>query len=423
MLQIEDNTFPNLLAILTGLNNTHVFERYNPKKPGLLDKCPLLWNDFRKLGYVTAYAEDETSISTFNYLKMGFTKQPTDYYLRPFLMAAEKKLPIKTKSGLTYCIGYKHSADYIMDYALELGIRYKNDPYFGFFWMNTFSHNAISDCSSMDERIVDYFKKFSENGILNRSIIIFISDHGMRFGPTRILESGYYEERLPLAFLWLPPWLKNSHPEFVNSLNINKNRLTNPYDMHMTLKNILELSGRIENLSLAEDCPNCQTLFKSVPESRSCQDISIADHWCTCLPFQSIHKDSAIVRRIANYSIDFINNYLNEFENGTIAKLCAKLHLHKIKLANRAITTISNNKKKTKIYNIIETYHIIMIAKPGDGLFESSVRHYPYDNNKLEMTGSISRLNMYAKDSKCLEDGGAKKYCHCIKNTLPSSDG
>jgi hypothetical protein len=184
---MDDNTFPNLMAILTGFNQSHAYEICDPKKVGQLDKCPFIWKHFQNSGYATGYAEDEAKIGTFNYHKLGFLSQPTTHYYRPFAMAAEKYLKIKYKSSLKFCLGFQNYADFIYQYALDFATAYKNDPFFGLFWTNTFSHNDISDPSSMDERIKFYLEELDSRGILNTSAVIFFSDHGLRFGPVRQL--------------------------------------------------------------------------------------------------------------------------------------------------------------------------------------------------------------------------------------------
>ena len=102
-------------------------------------------------------------------------------------MAAEKYLKIKYKSALKFCLGFQNYADFIYQYALDFATVYRNDPFFGLFWTNTFSHNDISDPSSMDERIKFYLEELETRGILNTSAVIFFSDHGLRFGPVRQL--------------------------------------------------------------------------------------------------------------------------------------------------------------------------------------------------------------------------------------------
>lgn len=76
------------MAILAGM---HPSKSYNACKPTTLhglDNCWFIWKNFSNAGYVTAYGEDYPSISTFNYRKKGFYNQPTDYYLRPFILVS-----------------------------------------------------------------------------------------------------------------------------------------------------------------------------------------------------------------------------------------------------------------------------------------------------------------------------------------------
>ncbi|XP_073842350.1 uncharacterized protein isoform X2 [Musca autumnalis] len=412
--KIDDNTFPNLMAVLTGMNRTRAIQKCSPYKLNALDNCDFIWKTFRDHGYVTAYAEDEATINTFNYLKVGFVEPPVDYYLRPFLLGAEKHLETRTKSGLISCLGYKHAADHVYDYAVELARRYRNDTFFGLFWANTFSHNDISDCTSMDEHIREYLKKFKQMGTMDNTIVIFFSDHGMRFGPIRKTYSGHLEERLPFVFLWLPPRLRHKYPSFVNALNANKNRLTNPYDTHMTLKHILEMTGRVkerEKLAPADACPKCQSLLRPVPHNRSCQDAAIEPHWCTCLLYENIYKNSKTVLDLTHLLIGYINDFVATFHNKTYAKLCVPLKFDSVDSAYRTtqLETKENGTTKT-----VDIYRVTFYTKPNKGLFEATAIYDPI-TGFMEVTGEISRLNTYASDSDCVSDGGAKKYCSCRK--------
>uniref|UniRef100_A0A8D8D653 (northern house mosquito) hypothetical protein n=1 Tax=Culex pipiens TaxID=7175 RepID=A0A8D8D653_CULPI len=404
--KIDDNTYPNLMAILTGYNNTLAYDVCNPRKVGQLETCPFLWKYFADSGYVTAYAEDEASINTFNYHKFGFVKQPTDYYLRPMALAAEKNLVKKLKNSLTFCLGYQHYADFIYQYALDFATFYKDEPNFGLFWTNTFSHNDISDPSSMDLRMKYYVEELQSRGILNNSMVIFFSDHGIRFGAVRSLLTGWLEERLPFMFMWLPDWFKEEHPQIVQALKVNRNRLTNPYDLHATLKHVLELSERIDNLPTPLSCPNCQSIFQEMPWNRSCEETSIAPHWCTCSDYEKIDKGSRLVQEAAGFVIDSINEDLAQNQRNLTKKLCAKMQLKSTSLA------------KIARYPDAETPHndylLIIDGKPGNGKFESTVRHYT-KLNKFEITGSISRLNEYASQSECMHVDYLRKYCYCLR--------
>lgn len=391
------------MAILVGVNNTLAYTDCDPKKVGKLETCSFMWNYFKDNGYVTAYGEDEASINTFNYNKFGFIKPPTDYYMRPYCLAAEKSLHAKYKSSLKFCLGYKHYADHIYDYAIDFATVYKNDPSFGLFWTNTFSHNAISDPSSMDMKMKRYIEELEERGILNNSMVVFFSDHGLRFGPIRVLETGWFEERLPFIFIWLPEWFKKENPEIVQALKINRNRLTNPYDLHMTLKHILELSGRVEKLPLAISCPECHSIFKEVSVDRSCEDVSITDHWCTCAAYEKADRKSPIINKAVKFVLENINSDLEQHRNGT-KNLCAKLKLSLIEYAREA--NVRN------ISEPFDNYLIVFKASPGGGIFESTVKYYLNDKNFV-LSGSVSRLNSYDSQSHCMHIDYLKKYCYC----------
>lgn len=90
--KMGENTFPNLMAILTGKSINQAYDACTPTVPYKLDNCSFIWYDFHQSGYTTAYGEDEAEISTFNYNKVGFVEPPTDYYLRPYMLASEKLL-------------------------------------------------------------------------------------------------------------------------------------------------------------------------------------------------------------------------------------------------------------------------------------------------------------------------------------------
>lgn len=388
-----------------------------PTFPSCTDKCPFIWKDFQNSGYVTAYAEDEAKIGTFNYHKNGFLEQPTTHYFRPFSLAAEKYLKTKYKSSLKFCLGFQNYADFIYRYAIDFATAYKDDPSFGLFWTNTFSHNEISDPSSMDERIKYYIVELENRGILNSSAVVFFSDHGIRFGPVRQLLTGYLEERLPFIFIWLPQWFKDKHPELVQSLKVNRNRLTNPYDLNMMLKHIIELSGRVENLPNALSCPDCQSIFHTMPWNRSCSDAGIDAHWCACSAYTLVSQKSPVVMKAVKFVIEWINKELEKkarMPNST-KPLCARMYLKSI-----------TNARKSEIFHPNTTkehvnYLLVFDVMPSNAKFESTVSIYKHKKNNFEITGSISRLNEYSSQSSCVDREYLRKYCFCIKKKKSSS--
>ncbi|KAH8302844.1 hypothetical protein KR044_011080, partial [Drosophila immigrans] len=313
--KIADTTLPNLLAILTGYKLSTVKKRCDPFLPGGLDRCEFIWQLYRKLGYVTAFGEDAVAINTFNVMMRGFQQSPVDYYLRPYLMAAEQWLDMSKQHGQEHqvCLGYNHASEHVYNYALEFVQRYQNDSFFGFFWTNSHSHGSrISRTSAMDSYMTKYLKRLAQLGTMENTIVVLLSDHGIRQGAWRLSSLGWLEERLPFLFIWLPPSLRQAHPEFVQALQQNKQRLTNPYDLHVTLKHILSLTGRqsLDDMGGAKDCPNCQSLLQPVPLNRRCEDVAIADHWCTCWSYREYTANSSIDEQMAQMAFGHIRKHI-----------------------------------------------------------------------------------------------------------------
>jgi uncharacterized protein DUF229 len=92
---VGENTHPNTAAFLSGYDHIDLGQDCM-KSPHLpQDFCPYIWKRFDKANYLTATVEDAPGLVGFNYLKLGFVEQPTDFYFRPFMLAVHKALPRK----------------------------------------------------------------------------------------------------------------------------------------------------------------------------------------------------------------------------------------------------------------------------------------------------------------------------------------
>ncbi|GIY92837.1 uncharacterized protein CEXT_26711 [Caerostris extrusa] len=88
--KVADNTFPNLVPLLTGQFIEHYWNE--SVRDMFFDDVDFIWKNYSSRGYRTLFAEDAPHIATFNYLKKGFRDPPADYYFRPFALAVEKSL-------------------------------------------------------------------------------------------------------------------------------------------------------------------------------------------------------------------------------------------------------------------------------------------------------------------------------------------
>ncbi|CAG9831126.1 unnamed protein product [Diabrotica balteata] len=113
---------------------------------------------------------------------------------------------------MPFCAGPETQGERILNIAKDFSTTFKDQPNFGIFWMNTFSHNYLNSPSRMDQTFKKFMEDLKTEGILDRSMVVLLADHGMRFGRIRQTIQGWYEERLPMNFISLPPWFKEEYP-------------------------------------------------------------------------------------------------------------------------------------------------------------------------------------------------------------------
>jgi len=87
--RVGDNTYPNVMPILTG-------QLAEERPAGEIDRAPFLWKDFSAAGYRTLQVEDGFVDDQIFSIKLwqddlnsphGFIAMPTDYYFRPLGVA------------------------------------------------------------------------------------------------------------------------------------------------------------------------------------------------------------------------------------------------------------------------------------------------------------------------------------------------
>ncbi|XP_022216786.2 uncharacterized protein LOC111070499 [Drosophila obscura] len=412
--KVGDNTLPNLLAVLTGRSTSEWSRKCNLKSPGCFDFITYLWDYFRSAGYMTAYAEDLPSISTFNYLKAGFRKKPVDFYLRPFLVIIESVLKTVVWLDQKYCVGRRTSFSYVFDYAKQLIQRFVKEtpkPLFGLFWTSSCTHDHPKGGELLDERFVNYLEQFKNYGLFDKAIVILFSDHGLRFGELTEHPSGFLEERLPMLHIYLPPWYRRRYPQVARALQLNRNRLTSSFDLHMGIRSILEpIRPGLEFISTLE-CIGCRSIFEVVPKNRGCADANIPYQWCACDTYVPV-STSGITKKLAGMIVYRMNKYLAQLNLDTD---CYRLHLGKLVMAQRQLH-FDDAGVEIGPRNGLVTFRLQFTTAPNNGKFRSVVhsdRTASYVDIELE---EISRLNSYRNESYCVEDVLAKKICVCRKH-------
>ncbi|XP_058800061.1 uncharacterized protein LOC131669296 isoform X2 [Phymastichus coffea] len=402
--KVADNTYPNLVPVLTGLSQEE-FEKLcwnNHKKP--FDRCPLLWKNFKTKGYRTIFGEDACYMTTFNYLKPGFRVQPTDYYLRPFCVAAESEIGNTHKLNADLCLGTRLNYAALLHYTRKVAEEFADDPYFGFFWEASLTHDYIEYPQLADDNYHYFFDYLDKYNLMRNTAVVFMSDHGMRWGSFRQTYQGRLEDSLPTMFLMTPDWWKKQYSNAWQQLQINSKRLTTPFDFHETLWDILDPSRLIKEVSYNSSfCPRGISMFKAIPEERNCEMAGIPEHWCMCHVRYNVSHNDPILEKLVNFLVLEINAMLKKH------KECAQLQFQSLVDAKALSAVVENDEKKHRPPPWVD-YSVTIKTTPGNAIFEGSIRH----NDSFYLIDTISRLNAYGKQSACVDDFHLRLYCYCL---------
>uniref|UniRef100_A0A2A4JGG1 Sulfatase N-terminal domain-containing protein n=1 Tax=Heliothis virescens TaxID=7102 RepID=A0A2A4JGG1_HELVI len=403
--KVGDNTFPNLIPLLLGNRESELKHKCLPNSKATFDNCPFVWEWFKQAGFYTAFAEDSSSLGMFNYVKSGFSRTPTDYYPHTFMTEAEANAGYNKDFNSFLCMNDYYFYQVLLDYIVNLTNTLKNNKLFGFFWEITMSHDYLNYPMVMDDNYLDFFNKLKDTNYLNKTVLFLMSDHGIRWGGIRSTKQGRLEERLPFLFIMVPPSFREEYSEAYSNLKLNSRRLTTPLDIHATLMDLVNI-GSINNTVISkrskEDYARNRSisLFLPIPSNRTCKLADIDDHWCTCHRDTVLHNESSEAIQASTHVVKHLNVLMSDhFE-------CAPLSLVKVV----EITELEAGRPDENEMGWRE-YTVVLQTSPGDGVFEATVR---FDSRGWTLAGTVSRLNLYGDQSRCVEDYHLKLYCYCV---------
>jgi hypothetical protein len=188
---VGDGTTRALLPILTGKNETELYEaRRGFENASYVDNFPWIWREYKKAGYVTQWAEDIAAWGTFQFRLKGFQEQPVDHYMRVFFLLAEQYNHLFP----SLCSGSLPRHLNMINWAKEFFQIYKSKPKFSFIFHSEASHNNNNRLSFLDEDLLEFLKYLKSSGIMDNTILLFMSDHGIRLNEVRQIPQGKLEE-------------------------------------------------------------------------------------------------------------------------------------------------------------------------------------------------------------------------------------
>lgn len=401
--RVGRNTYPNLVPMLSGLNASEL-ETLCYENRSNFDSCPLIWNDFAAKGYRTVLAED-TNHGLFNYGLKGFGRQPTNYYMRPLMMEINKHTRYSIdEEEVVHCTAGRKYYEVYFEYMRRLIPYLWVRPHFSLFWQTQGVHDFFNYAQLLDSHYLKMFKDIASSDIIQNTVIILMSDHGIRLGPFRATYQGIIEESQPLLIVIYPSWLKQAFPLAIDNLEKNSKSLITTFDLHATLKDFMNKNRlRRENIEkrskmlkeLGRNIPRGISLFLPIPEERDCNLAGIPSSFCLCQNFKPIPSKDPRVYKVAYFIVGSINRLLTDYAQ------CQRLRLDAVLVAYIFNRDDAHKEYKVQIRTI-----------PGKARFEGTVIDM---GNTFALGGPVLRINRYGNQSHCVDNVRIEMYCNCAK--------
>lgn len=398
------NTYPNLLAMLSGIISND-YPELNLKKDinehfnsMFYDSIPFIFNEFKdKLGYATMYQEDMPPWGTFNYGKHGFSFKPTDFYLRPYWLKY-----YKIRNEMLMCHNGKPMYETFFE-IIENFIKNIRKPYFSLSFLTEYTHNYLWVSSDFDKYIMDTIEKWNKEGLLDNTLVVLFSDHGNRMKSFLYeTDQGQKEMYHPFLALKLPKSFKGTTAE-VNLIE-NHDKLISSFDLYQTLRHFLEI-----NLSQVNYRSNLNkrqlrgtSLFNNIHSNRSCYEALIPIQQCGCKSEKEINYKEFYAK--TKVSISLINQLVLENVNNITANYrdqCEEFIMDKMKPISEFF------------YNNQFLYKFTFFFQPGNALFEAIFNISSVNN--LSILDTVKRKSIYGDQSACIDLHEIKNYCYCRK--------
>lgn len=409
-----------MMAALTGKRVYHEQDDMPVEVPNFdkleyYDAIPLIWKFFAAKGYATVFNEDKPEWGLFHYLREGFTKKPTDFYYHIFWEAI--RIASKKNDYDHYCFGNTPKGDILLDITKRHLMSMKDTLQFIYSFFVEYSHSYGNEIERADKIYAEFWREMYEDGYLNNTVVIFMSDHGHRFSNIRETLVGLLEERNPFFGIWFPKWFYDKYPRIKRNLLINTRRFSSPFDIHETLKDILEVNfdGSQRNINKR----GLSQLYE-IPKSRTCSQAGVPQHYCLCIREQPLNSTLAPVVESAKVVVNYLNKLLLPF------KQCQKIKYDKILraesvdfddkvkngLTHREVPKYKVDHQNKTEEDMLAKIRIAIKTQPNDAIFESTLLRNT-TSDKWFIDGEVQRLSSYGNSSYCIKKATLRKYCSC----------
>lgn len=267
-----------------------------------------------------------------------------------------------------------------------------NQSFFIMAHVAALTHDMLNYVGYADRPFYRFVQRMFESNLQENTVIMFYSDHAIRFGPSLLTQSHFYEERLPFFYIYIPDSLVlegRNASELRDIVRANQHRLSSHFDLHATMLHLL--SGQVPGSE-----PYGRTLLEPLPLNRTCHSAGIPPDSCLC----NSHQEISLTNEITEYSlavVRHINQAMTLHRNH-----CIPLDLSSTERAFRSFNSQLN-----------ETYcEVHFTTEPNGGRYKATVRLD--EQNQVLSVEHITRTNRYGEQSHCVQNQrDLVQFCLC----------
>ncbi|KAF9796277.1 hypothetical protein SFRURICE_005196, partial [Spodoptera frugiperda] len=319
----------------------------------------------------TAYFDDMGLVTTPYQFK--FPSPPADHYLRPYSLARRNGKPQRSLSH--HCI--ESAPQYQMILNLVKDCLELDGKKVIFSLIDDLSYENYTFVPSADDSLLDFLKMMTAKKMLEDTMLIVMGDHGPRFTPTRSSHQGMLEERLPFMSLMLPHKLVKARPSALKALVGNKDVLTTPFDIYVTILDVLGVEEDYPPIVVeGYDYPRGWNLLTPVSKKRSCGEAGIMPHWCTCGTWTNVSKTDPFYHQVPHNLAEFINSMSDEERSQCIPRYLKTTEWVVHQTAEDYQSKLYNYFQKKQLV-VNQAYRGDIVMDPGHAIYEGTMIYIP----------------------------------------------
>ncbi|XP_052770100.1 uncharacterized protein LOC128209881 [Mya arenaria] len=430
--KVGENTFPNIVPLLTGKSHSSFPHVEHLKMHA--DNMPFIWNESPVKSMATFFGEDRPDISSFNYVKSGFKKVPTDFYFRPYTLAMSDFEAVFGKTlgkSTADCYGNRNHFQIQMDYLKGFLRKYNGKRKFAFMWSNQVGHESFSSVSRGDEPFLEFLRWMVSETDMSNTIFIVLSDHGFRIGGASLTHVGRAENNNPWIMIHVPDSVSKVYPKLRTHLRENSKRLVTHFDIYTTVYDVIY--GRAfqdQEMVPTKKYLVKRNVFHPVPLDRTCIDAGVEDAFCTCKDKVLVETSSPLVQYVAKVLVKYMNEMVSKKLNKCSNMVLVNVTEATVVYSERDDSNLNKELGRSsswfnKLFHSspdIDSgtgrYSLFFFTNPGPAFFEGIVDYMAFkagnQEDKMTVVGDPVRLNRYGNQSHCVDGVKLKPICYCL---------